>query len=304
MSVKTGLVTGGSGFVGSHLCGKLIQNGWQVHVIVIKNDPCDLLKEIRTQITVHVHDGTTENMNSIIAAVKPELIFHLASLFLSEHTEHDVERLIASNILFGTQLLEAMVAHKVRKIVNTGTSWQHFDNTPYSPVNLYAATKQAFEDILHYYVEARGVSAITLKLFDTYGSDDPRPKLFHLLDKTARDSTTLDMSPGEQLMDVVHVDDVVNAFILAAERLMTSVTNGYECYAVSSGSRISLKELVTLYGKLLNKELRINWGGRKYRDREVMCPWSTGKVLPGWQAGIDLEQGILLMKEKDRGRNK
>ena len=66
----------------------------------------------------------------------------------------------------------------VKILVNTGTSWQHYENKDYSPVNLYAATKQSFEAILQYYVEVASLKAITLKLFETYGLDDPRPNFF------------------------------------------------------------------------------------------------------------------------------
>lgn len=300
MSGNVALVTGGTGFVGSNLCRKLMQGDWQVHVIAIPNDSFSLIDDIREQLSIHIHDGTTESMNSIVAAVRPDVVFHLAALFLSEHVSADIDRLIISNILLGTQLLEAMAVHNITKIVNTGTSWQHYKNKPYSAVNLYAATKQAFEDILQFYVDVCGVSAITLKLFDTYGPNDPRPKLFNMLDKVARENSPLEMSPGEQLIDIVHIDDVVHAFVLAAEQLKSGVAQGHECYAVSSGSRISLKELVTLYERVIGKALSIIWGGRKYREREVMLPWENGKKLPGWSVRIGLEEGMLLMEKKGR----
>ena len=69
---------------------------------------------------------------------------------------------MSSNITFGTQLVEAMVANGCYQFVNTGTSWQHYENDEYNPVNLYAATKQAFEDILRYYVETSALRVITL----------------------------------------------------------------------------------------------------------------------------------------------
>ena len=166
-------------------------------------------------------------------------------------------------------------------------------------MNLYAATKQAFEDILQYYIEANALSVITLKLFDTYGPNDPRPKLFHILKKIANDNLSLAMSPGEQLIDLVHVYDVVNAFVIAGEHLESPAVNGHEIYAVSSGVQIKLKDLVKIYANIHGKELAINWGGREYRNREVMRPWSNGKLLPGWKISIELEEGIMLMKKEE-----
>jgi len=294
---KTALVTGATGFVGSHITHRLISEGWTVHVIALPADNFTLLKKSIDRITVHTHDGSTANMNEIVSRSRPSIVFHLASLFLSQHGQKDIEPLVRSNVLFGAQLLDALVLYGCHRFVNTGTSWQHCDNREYSPANLYAATKQAFEDILQYYVEATPLQAITLKLFDTYGPDDPRPKLFTLLRKTAAGQQTLDMSPGEQLIDLVYIDDIVHAFLMSAQRLMSTELSSHEHYAVSSGNPLPLRDLVALYASVIKKDVPIRWGGRSYRPREVMVPWNTGNRLPGWEPKIGLAQGIRLMED-------
>lgn len=292
MTIHKALITGGTGFVGSNLARRLVRDGWQVGIITIPNDNLDQIKDFADQVKLYVHDGSTDRMQSIVAEARPDVVFHLASLFLSEHISSDISRLVSSNVLFGTQLLEAMAAQGCSKIVNTGTSWQHYENKPYSPVNLYAATKQAFEDILQYYVEARGVQAITLKLFDTYGPNDPRPKLFHLLGEIAREGTTLAMSPGEQMIDLVHIDDVVRAFVIAAERLIAGESQGHEQYGVSSGKPMKLRDIVETYSAVTGCKLAIAWGGRPYRNREVLEACGNLKALPRWSSLIYLERGI------------
>lgn len=296
MTIHKALITGGTGFVGSNLARRLVLDGWQVTIITVPNDKLDQIEDIINQVTLYVHDGSTDGMYTIVAKTEPDVVFHLASLFLSEHTSAEINRLIESNVLFGTQLLEAMSAVGASNIVNTGTSWQHYQNKKYSPVNLYAATKQAFEDILQYYVEARNIKAISLKLFDTYGPNDPRPKLFHLLEKIAREGSVLDMSPGDQQLDLVHVDDVVEAFVVAAERLIAAVVEGYEEYAVTSESPRSLRSVVQTVEAALGKKINIQWGGRPYRAREVMMLWNSGALLPGWAPKITLEFGVAYMR--------
>jgi len=200
--------------------------------------------------------------------------------------------LIRSNVLFGNQLLEAMKVSGVRFLINTGTSWQHYNNEDYNPVCLYAATKQAFEAILEYYVQACDIKAITLKLFDTYGPNDPRQKLFHLLNKAAMSGEPLDMSAGEQLIDLVHVDDVVDAYMIAAQRLLDGKVSVHEDYAVSSGCSLPLKELVALYSDATGWNVNVNWGARPYRFREVMRPWDKGRAIDGWRPKIALGKGL------------
>ncbi len=204
------LVTGATGFVGSHLVRRLLQDGWQVHVLHRATSELPIFSEFADTIK-HVYDGSTDSMMRCVAQAKPDIVFHLASLFLSQHETKDVDSLVLGNVLMGTQLLEAMSVNGVTRIVNTGTSWQHYDNKDYNPVCLYAATKQAFEAILEYYVQACGVRAITLKLFDTYGPDDRRPKLFNLLSDAVKTGVTLNMSEGGQFIDPVFIDDVIDA---------------------------------------------------------------------------------------------
>jgi len=294
---KTALVTGATGFVGSHLVRRLIKKGWETHIIARSSSNLKLLEGVRDKVVVHQHDGTTNSMITIVKQSEPEVVFHLASLFLAQHTSDDIECLVQSNILFGAQLVEAMTLQGVTKLINTGTSWQHFQNEPYNPVCLYAATKQAFEDILKFYVEASGLKVITLKLFDTYGSDDPRPKLFALLRKVADEQTELAMSPGEQLIDLVYVDDVIEGYLLAAKRLISNKVSIMEEYAISSGNPISLKRLVTVYGETIGKPLPIKWGGRPYLPREVMVPCNKGKILHRWIVKVGLEEGIKRMEK-------
>lgn len=291
-SSNIALVTGATGFIGSHLTNQLVACGWRVHIILRPNSTLQQLQPVRDSITVHIHDGTTEGLFAIVKSVKPTVVFHLASLFLAQHTPGDIVRMLQSNITFSTQLVEAMIAHKIYHLVNTGTSWQHYENKDYSPVCLYAATKQAFEAILQFYVETTPLQVITLKLFDTYGPNDPREKLFTLLEKTAMQSKELPISPGEQLIEMVYVDDVVEAYMVAASRLRNGKVQGHERYEVSTGFPLKLKEIIEVFEQETGIKLAVKWGGKPYGDREVMVPWNKGDLLPGWKAKIGIREGI------------
>jgi nucleoside-diphosphate-sugar epimerase len=294
------LITGGAGFLGSQLVRACLGNGWNVSIISRPENRLDKINEFLGNVAVFPSCNDTAGVIEIMHQAKPDLVFHLASVFIAQHRSDDILNLIQSNITFGTQILEAMTICGVPHIINTGTSWQHFENQDYNPVNLYASTKQAFEDILVYYVKAFSISAITLHLFDTYGPADPRPKLFRLFQKYAQNGQVLEMSPGEQLIDLVHVDDIVDAFLVAARRLLAGKEQEHRVYSVSSGSPVQLKELVQIYQRITGHHLAVKWGGRPYRDREVMVPWSTGSQLPGWKPMRSLEEGIRSLKENNQ----
>ncbi len=296
VSKQIALVTGATGFVGSHLTRRLVEAGWDVHLIMRPASNLGLLQAIENDVKVHLYNGETETMHAILKDAAPTVVFHFASLFLAQHEPKDVEPLIRSNVLFGTQLLDAMAANGVCHLINTGTSWQHYENQHYNPVCLYAATKQAFESILTFYTEMTHLKAVTLKLFDTYGPNDPRKKLFFLLRKAASEDERVAMSPGEQYVDMVYIDDVVDAFILAAERIRTDCSAKSEAFIVSSGRPVKLRDLADVYSRVTGVCLPIDWGGRPYRLREVMNPWSGGIRLPGWEPKIGLEEGIRRME--------
>lgn len=285
------LITGSTGFIGSHLTRHLVSFNCDVQIVVRPTSNLEILSDCRERLTIHTHDGSTQGMFRIFETATPTIVFHLASLFLAQHQPQDIEPLISSNLIFATQLVEAMVASQVSKFVNTGTAWQNFNQEDYNPACLYAATKQAFEALLSFYLETSKLKAITLKLPDTYGPKDPRKKLFSLLQKNSHNQEMLAMSPGKQLIDLVYIDDVIRAFIAAAERLLAGKVERSESYSVTSGNPISLQELVQCYSTVTGKTLNIQWGGRPYRNREVMRPWQ-GKMLPGWQPLVSLEEGI------------
>jgi nucleoside-diphosphate-sugar epimerase len=235
-------------------------------------------------------------MIDILHAAAPDVVFHLASLFVVEHRPEDIDPLVRSNLLFPLQLIEAMTIVGARCLVNTGTSWQHYQAAAYRPVNLYAATKRAFEDLLAYYHQARDLSTITLKLFDTYGPGDPRRKLIWILVDAALRGEPLAMSPGEQIVDLTHVDDVVHGFLIAASRLLDGDQPLCEKYLLS-GERQTVKRLVQVVEEALGRSIDVSFGGRPYRDREVMVPVSPGadKCLPGWARSHSLAKDLKSM---------
>jgi nucleoside-diphosphate-sugar epimerase len=296
---KRAIVTGATGFVGSNLAKKLISNGWEVHTINRRVTPfLDKLAQLGVKNTI-IQNGSESLIPKIISSINPHVVFHLAACVITNHVPRDIDQLMESNIIFGAYILEGLRDCETKNIINTGTFWQHYLNNNYSAVNLYAASKQAFQSIIDFYVESYSIKAITLKLFDNYGPNDSRNKLFNQLSKAAKTGNDIDMTMGEQIINLVYIDDVVESFVVAYDLINDATFNGHSQFKVSSSEEISLKDLVLLYEKTLGKPIKINWGAKPYRDREMFyCP-KIGSNLPNWTPKVTLQKGLKLLIDID-----
>lgn len=285
------IIDGGTGFVGGHLVGRLLDEGHNVFCTLIKDEL------VPTEVnSVYIEEMTIDDITDYFKANKIDGIIHLATLYMESHTPDQVEELIDTNVKFGSLLLEAAIKAKVKWFINTGTFWQNYQNADYSPVNLYAATKQAFQAIAQYYIETNSIKFVTLKLFDTYGPNDTREKVINLWNKISRSGEEMDMTNGEQIIDISYIEDIVDAFMLLVNELThdsnnSPVKSGSE-FAVNAGKRYSLKELAKIFEQVTGKALKINWGAKPYRKREVMIPWEKGTIVPGWKPKTSFEEGI------------
>lgn len=288
------LVTGATGFVGKNIVAKLLDQNHTVGILCRPTSNLDVLGDDVKKIEVFPIDPTLQSMDSAFKSFQPEMVIHLAALYISEHRSEEVAPLINSNLLFGGLLLEVMKQNGCKKIITTGTSWQHFENKPYSPVNLYAATKQAFENLLEFYIQACQFKAISFHLYDTYGANDHRKKLVHVLKERLQSGEKITMPEGNQGFNIMHVDDVTEAYMQGIKLLDQSnfASNTLQTYALKAEEDITLKEFVELFEEVKGKKLNISWGDRPYRAREVMKIWDNGQILDQWKQKIPLKEGL------------
>lgn len=263
------LLTGGTGFVGSAVG--------------------PLLDRLGCQVWAPTREDLSASAPEIVERIQqfaPAAVVHLAARFLAAHESADIPDLVRSNVELGTTIAEA-AANCGARLVWTSTAWQHVDGHDYEPVSLYAATKQAFADIVRYYEGVRGLDAVDLTLFDTYGPGDPRGKVVaHLLAAAAR-GDSLQMSSGHQLIDVSYVDDIAAGIVQAA--LDESAPRAA---VLRSGAPITVRSLVDLVTEVTGVSLSVAWGARPDRPREMVTDWQVGETLAGWVPTVPLHEGL------------
>ncbi len=296
------IVTGATGYVGQSLANALFDANWTVYCVV-RNRLAALETLAVPGSNIIVYDGSYESLLQLPDCHDSQaVLFHLASQASYDCPGENVTQMLEANITFGTQLLEAMGQLGVDKLINTGSYWQYDQTGGYDPVCLYAATKQAFDNIIQYYTDSRNINCITLTLFEVYGINDPRKKLLALLAHAKSVDAPIQLSPGLQKLDMTYISDVTAAYQIAAQQLMSTREGKVnQCYAINSGTTVTLQQLISQYEQVHDTQLNIAWGARPYRQNEVMSPWQPAPEdhLKGWQALVGLKEGLAMIKDNE-----
>lgn len=281
------LITGATGFLGSNLCKFLSDKGYHVTALTRSEsyEQRDSLvcKEVWSIDELLINPDRLESYDGII---------HLASHITSDENLTEIQKTVDANITLGLKLLSISSSKNVKWMIHAGTYWQNYNSPTYSPVNLYAASKQAFHDLGQYFAEAKKVRFFTLKLTDTYGPNDKRKKILNHLWQCAQDNACLDLTPGNQKIDLYYIDDVCRAFEKLIEHV-NATNQSIGTYTLGSKNQKTLREIVSTFTSITKLSLNINWGGKEYREREILIPNYPDPVVPNWHPLVSLEEGIL-----------
>lgn len=290
------LVTGASGYIGKKIIERLVKEGHSISVVVRKNSNIDDVKKYIDKI---IYFGDDNYVYEQINAFGPQCYINVAGKYYGAHNPTTIREMMGANMLFPALVLDAAVASGCMNVIHTSTVQQCYDGEQYNPVNFYAATKQAFEDVIRFYAESGSIKAITLQLFDTYGADDTRNKIFNRIRKLKKDEA-FELSSGRQKMYFCYIDDVIDAYIEALELVDNAPLRFNKKYAIRSDEPIELKAFVEKYSELLGCELKLDWGKIEHAERDILDPTGYGDVLPNWQPKYSYEDGIKLCVKADK----
>lgn len=288
---KRALLTGGSGYIGHRVVSGLVEAGWKVSVLTRASTDIQVFGKTTPNLQIFQNDGRADYIVDAMREARPDVVFHLAATNGSSDSSFEIAKMVETNVTLGVQLLEAMRQVECKHLVNTGTFWSYSEDGENKPINLYAATKLALEILIDYYCSVSEIRAITLNLCDVYGPSDWRPKLLNLLKTAAKTGEPLKLTPGHQKINLVHVDDVVDAFLNASTRVCDLLANEHLKFSISSDETISIRDLVRQISNILGTEVPVLFGTKPYREGEIMKPWN-GICLPLWQPKIDLVTGL------------
>lgn len=241
------VVTGGAGYIGSHLVRELHAIGFEVDVIDNLSRGQDWIASRTTRIRHHGIDISDEKNVDLLASIFQGVdnVFHLAA---SRETADGL-----ANVRGTYNVLDAARAAGVKKVIFT-SSCEVYGDTHAIPTNeadvleprtQFAFEKMMSEELCLLYSRMYGLGTITLRLYDVYGPDVKHPFINDLLNSKKNGNTLKICGDGLITRDFIHVDDVINALILA----WRSEYNSGNIFNIGSGEEMTMNEIAKLIDK-------------------------------------------------------
>lgn len=295
----TFLITGATGFIGSVLTRKLIEEEKKV-VILSRNKKLNWrLQDITSRLTVYECDLVKDDSISILEKVKPDYIFHCAA-YGSLPEENNKQMMIDVNVKGTTNLLNAVKKHPFKLFIYAGSSSEYgIYNQPIKetnalhPVNDYAKTKAEASTRCINEAIKNNLPIIIFRLFSPYGYYEDKNRLIPYVINQCISNKQLLLSNPKNVRDFIFIEDVVEAFIKATEAQHTpgDVVN------IGSGIQHSIQEIVEAVLTITNSKSKIEWGAKEIQKRQQEpTSWVANilkaKRILNWEPYHTLNQGL------------
>lgn len=234
---------------------------------------------------------SNKNLNSLrlfVKKAKPDITIHMATKYSKFDNINLTKKTIDSNILFGTYLIQALNECGYKKILNFGSIWQNSGTKKkYLPYNFYAATKEAFEKILEYFVLKKKFKALTLKIYDTYGYNDNRKKFLQFIINKIKEKKPIQLNDKSRKLSLVHYRDINTAINIAIEYILNKNFT-YKTFSLRSNIDYTLENIIDIFKKIHNIDFKVKW---KKNKNEIRLNKSL-ENLPGWKPKVSLKEGL------------
>lgn len=262
--MKRVIVTGATGFVGANLARRLLRDGHEVHLLVRAGYQPWRIEEIRGDVHLHeVQLHEIESVTCVIDQIRPDWIFHLA-VYGAFSSQTNQLHLVQTNIRGTINLVQACLKTGFEAFVNTGSSSEYgFKDHPpaetevLEPNSLYAASKAAATAYCRQTAQERNVHLPTLRLYSVYGPYEDPTRLISTLIVRGLQGELPPLVGPETSRDFVHVDDVVEAYLLAATH--PSQEPG-AIYNVGTSVQTTVREAVAVARQALEIPAEPCWG--------------------------------------------
>ncbi len=298
---KRVLVTGASGFIGSHLTRRLVSEGATVHALtstVSSVYPARLL-DIRDAISLHEASLDDRGAMELVAAeVRPEYVFHLGAYTHVGKSWNRVDECIQVNIQGTVNLLMAVERQGFTRFINTGTSEIYGDiDVPFRedatvhPVSPYSVSKHAAEEYCRLFADARSLPVVRVRPFNAFGPMQSPDRVIPEIISRAVQKQPLKMTQGTQTREFNYVEDLADGFVALA----TAPGIDGELFNLGCGREVSMREVATTILRLMGDPITPEFGALPERPIEIYrmhADVAKTREQVGWTSKVSLEEGL------------
>ena len=304
---KRYLVTGGAGFIGSHLVDRLLNAGHKVTILddfnpyyspEIKQQNLSSAKASGRLDLVVGDICSQEDVERAFQIETPDAVLHLAARAGVRASIADPILYVQVNCLGTTQILEACVRHGIKKVIFASSSsvYGEADTVPFvedmvvdRPISPYAATKRAAEIIAYNYSMLHQIDITCLRFFTVYGPRQrPEMAIYHFM-KCIDEGTELSIfGDGTTSRDYTYIDDIIDGVELALQKV-----EGYQIYNIGSGAPITLLNLIQAIGDVVGKSPVTRFAPMQQGDvSRTYADVSRATSDLGFRPSTPLKQGL------------
>ena len=294
------LVTGGAGFIGSHLVKRLINEGAKVSVIVKYNSIIDCPRLVQVWDKINVIEADLRNIDSVneMRKISFDLVFHLAAYnHVGDSFKHVLEN-VNSNFISTINLLNN--GPKIKKLIHMGTSEIYGIQTklPFNvkempnPMSPYAVTKYASELFSLLKSKSNNLNLICVRPFNTFGPFQSEKAIIPEMIIKCLQNKEIKTTGGKQTREFNYIENIIDGILFLNKKVKHTI----EPINVGSNTPITIKNLVKKIHKYSKSDSKLRIGSLKYRPNEIWRMQANNKFLSskGWKPKINFDDGLKL----------
>lgn len=283
-TIKHVLVSGATGFIGSHVVRALVNADYQVSALTSQHASPARLSNILNKISLLPADPCS--LSSVITALPPVHAFINVAVCYGRNNESATD-LLEVNVLQPLRVIELLSNRGLQSVVLADTFYPRDRDH-------YALSKHQLREWLPLIAKATATPVHNLILEHVYGPSDGPSKFFPSVLKALKNNQqSLDLTRGEQTRDFVYVEDVASAFVAALSAPQATERHYHE-YRIGTGKARSLRQAVELMKQLTGSSTELRFGALPYSPGEIMHSVADTRTTErlGWSATITLEDGL------------
>jgi len=290
------LLTGVTGFIGSHVARQLIETGEEIYGLVRQRSSLWRIEDIQSSLKLVQADlADAQALESLMVQLKPDVCIHLAWFAEPGVYVNSMQNL---DLLIASQRLASLAARSgCQYFMGVGTCFEYdlsygylSENTPVKPQSVYAGSKLAFKTVLDQIARTTDLKTAWVRLFYQYGGYEDKRRVVPAVITSLLGDQKQKLTWGEQIRDYLQVEDVASAIAAILRTRLTGEVN------IGSGNPISIHDLTMKIGTLLERSELLEYGAIPYNpdDPRFVCANNRRLVdQTGWKPRFDLEEGLL-----------